>query len=59
MKNSYLFDKFVIARIGSTIAVKHDQLGDNADTFMPIFCANTIDFLVKHIFLEGILHFFW
>ena len=58
--NSYLFDKFVIARIGSTIAVKSSQLGGNADTFMPIFSADTLDFLVTHIFLEeGMIHFLW
>ena len=42
-------------RIGSTIAVKSGQLGGNADTFMPIFSADTLDFLVR----EGIIHFFW
>ena len=44
----------------STIAVKIAQLGGNADTFMPIFSADTLDFLVTDIFLEeGIIHFFW
>ena len=57
MKNSYLFDKF--DRIGSTVAIKSGQLGGNADTFMPIFSADTLDFLVTDIFLEeGVIHFF-
>ena len=38
--------------IGSTIAVKCAQLGVNADTFMPIFSADTLDFLMTYIFLE-------
>ena len=47
-------------RIGSTIAVKSGQLGGNADTFVPIFSADTLDFLVLDIFLEeGVIHFFW
>ena len=34
-------------------------MGGNADTFMPIFCADTLDFLVTDIFLEeGIILFF-
>ena len=49
-----------IASIGSTIAVKSGQLGCNADTFMLIFSADTLDFLVTDIFLEeGRTHFFW
>ena len=59
VKNSYLFDKFFY-RTDSTIAVKRGQLGGNAGTFMPIFSADTIDFLVTDIFLkERIIHFFW
>ena len=59
MKNSYLFDKFLIARIGSITAIKNGQLGGNVDTFMPIFSADTLDFLVTLIFLEqGIIYFF-
>ena len=56
MKNSYLFDKFVI----ELVAVKSGQLGGgNADTFLPKFSADTLDVLVTHIFLEeGIIHFF-
>ena len=35
-------------------------MGGNADTFMPIFPADTLDFLVTDIFLEeGVIHFFW
>ena len=46
-------------RIGSTIAVKIGKLGGDADTFMPIFSADTLYFLVTDIFLEeGIIHFF-
>ena len=46
--------------MGSTVAVKSGQLGGNADTFVPIFSAYTLDFLVRDIFLEvGIIHFFW
>ena len=34
-------------------------MGDNADTFMPIFSIDTLDFLVTAIFLEkGIINFF-
>ena len=33
-------------RIGSIIAVKSGQLCGNADTFMPIFSANTLGFAV-------------
>ena len=59
VKNRYLFDKFCY-RIGSTIAVKSGELGGNADTFMPIFSADTRDSLITDIFLdEGIIHFFW
>ena len=59
VKNSYLFDKMCY-KISSTITVKSGQLGGNADTFMPIFSADTLDFLVTDIFLEeGIIHFFW
>ena len=30
------------------------------DTLMPIFSADTLDFLVTGMFLEnGIIHFFW
>ena len=55
VKNSYLFDKFVI----EFVAVKSAQLGGNADTFMSIFSADTLDFLVTDIFLEKeIIHFF-
>ena len=57
MKNSYLQ---ICYRIGSTIAVNIGQLGGNVDTFIPIFSANTLDFLVTDIFLEEvIIHFFW
>ena len=31
------------------MAVKSGQLGGNADTFMPIFSADTLDFLVTYI----------
>ena len=42
-----------------TIAVKSGQLGSNADTFMPIFSADTLDFVMTDVFLEwGIIHFF-
>ena len=42
------------------MAVKSGQLGGNVDTFMPIFSADTLDFLVTDILLEeGIIHFFW
>ena len=42
------------------MAVKSGQLGGNAYTFMPIFSVDTLDFLVKDIFLEErIIHFFW
>ena len=41
MKNSYLFDKFAIELV---IAIK-SQLGGNADTFMPMLSADTLDFL--------------
>ena len=45
-------------RTGSTMAVKSCQLGGNADTFMPIFSADTLGFLVTDIFLEeAIIHF--
>ena len=40
----YTFDKFF--RTGSTIAVKSDQLGGNADTFMSIFSADPFGFAV-------------
>ena len=43
--------------------MKSGQLGGgNADTFMPIFSADTLEFLVTDIFLkleQGIIHFFW
>ena len=43
--------------------MKSGQLGGgNADTFMPIFSAGTLDFLVADIFLEPeerMIHFFW
>ena len=57
----YLLIWLICYRIGSTIAVKSSQLGGgNADTFMPIFSANTLDYLVTDIFLEeGIINFFW
>ena len=42
VKNSYLFDKFVIELV---IAIKSGQLGGNADTFMPMLSADTLDFL--------------
>ena len=46
-------------RIGSTIAIKSGQLGGNADTFMPIYSADTLDFSVTDIFQEEeIIHFF-
>ena len=39
--------------------MKIAQLGGNADTFMAIFSADTLDFLVTDIFLEkGTIHFF-
>ena len=38
--------------MGSTMAVKSGQLGCNVGTFMPIFLADTLDFLVANIFLE-------
>ena len=42
------------------MAVKSSQLGGNTYTFMPIFPADTLDFLVTDIFLEeGIIHFSW
>ena len=47
-------------RIGSIIAAKSGQLGGNADTFMSVFSADTLVFLVTDIFLkEVIMHFFW
>ena len=50
----------IFYRTGSTIAVKNGQLSGNADTFMPIFSADTHEFLVTDIFLEeGIIIFFW
>ena len=60
VKNSYLFDKFVIELV---IAIKSGQLGGNADTFMPMFSADALDFLFlvtwTDIFLEErIVHFF-
>ena len=56
VKISCSFDKFVI---GSTTPVKSGQLGGNADTFMLIFSADTLDFLITDIFLEeGIINFF-
>ena len=46
--------------MSSTITLKSSQLRGNADTFMPIFSADTLDFLVTDIFLEeGIINFFW
>ena len=39
MKNSHTFAKFVIELVALT--VKNVQLGENADTFMPIFCLST------------------
>ena len=41
VKNSYLFDKFVIELV-RTVAVKSDQLGGNANTFMTIFSADAV-----------------
>ena len=42
------------------MAIKRGQLGGNANTFMPMFSADTLDFLVTDIFLEErIIHFFW
>ena len=32
--------------MGSTIVVKSGQLSDSADTFMPVFSADTPDFAV-------------
>ena len=38
--------------------MKIAELG-NADTFLPIFYADTLDFIVTDIFIEeGIIHFF-
>ena len=35
-------------------------MGGNPDTFMSIFSADTLDFLVTDVFLEEkIIHFFW
>ena len=62
MKNIYLFDKFAIKLVASNIAVKSGLLGGNADTFIAIVSADTLDFLflVTDIFLEeGIILFFW
>ena len=65
MKNSYLFDRFVIALealfdLVEVAAVKNGQLVGNGDTWMPIFSADTLDLLVTDIFLEEeIIHFFW
>ena len=65
MKNSYLFDRFVIALevlfdLVEVAAVKRGQLVGNGDTWMPIFSADTLDLLVTDIFLEEeIIHFFW
>ena len=42
VKNSYTFAKY----IGSTLAVKSGQLGDNANTFIRIFSADTFGFAV-------------
>ena len=64
MNNSYLFDKFFIALealldLVEVAAVKSGQLVGNGDTWMPIFSADTLDFLVTDIFLEEeIIHFF-
>ena len=45
----------IFYRTGRTIAVKGGQLGDNADTFMPIFSADNN----RYMFLQkGIKHFF-
>ena len=42
------------------MAIKQGPLGGNANTFMPMFSADTLDFLVTDIFLEErIIHFFW
>ena len=46
-------------RVGGTIAVKSGQLGGNADTSVPIFSADTLDFLVTDIFLVEGIYFFW
>ena len=43
---------YIYCRIGSTIAEKIAQLGGTADTVMPIFSLDTLDFLVIDIFLE-------
>ena len=65
MNNSYLSDKFFIALealldLVEVAAVKSGQLVGNGDTWMPIFSADTLDFLVTDIFLEEeIIHFFW
>ena len=45
MKNSYLFDEFVTELV-ALHAVKNGQLRGNADTFMLIFSADTLDFAV-------------
>ena len=35
-------------------------MSGNADTLMPIFSADTLDFLATDMSLEeGIIHFFW
>ena len=48
-------------RIESTVAVRSGSLGViNADTFMPIFSADTWFLSNRFIFLaEEIMHFFW
>ena len=46
-------------KTGSIVAVKIGQLGGNADTFMPIFFADTLGFLVRYISRSGNNTFFW
>ena len=50
MKNSYLFEKDVIVK--EHYRSKQGLTRGNADTFMLIFPADTLDFLITDIFLE-------
>ena len=43
VKNSYFLDRFVIELVA---LVKGGQLCGNADTFIPVFSADTLDFAV-------------
>ena len=57
MKNSYLFDKFAIELVALYQQKLVNWVVIHID--MPIFSADTLDFLVTDIFLEeGIIHFF-